>query len=131
MTLHSLLKWVGVIIKHVINEKWYKGRKDSIEDEAERIFAADTLLKANKGEQEYDTELYPRDIDTVDFDNGKLWIPHLLQKLLDIIIPSCQLKQTSIDQAIVQAARPRSVITPILFVLGVEMDHVFGSLSGW
>ena len=89
------------------------------------------MLEANIREQEYDTGLYPRDIDIVDFDNGKLWIPHLLQKLLDVIIPSCQLKQTSIDQAIVQAARPRSVITPILFGLGVDMDYVFGSLSGW
>ena len=34
--------------KHVINEKWYKGRKDAIEDEAEHIVvAADTLLKTN------------------------------------------------------------------------------------
>ena len=64
-------------------------KKDSIEDEAERIVvASDTLLKANIGEQEYDTELYPCDIDIVDFDNGKLWIPHLLQKLQDITIPS-------------------------------------------
>ena len=67
--------------KHVINEKWYKGRKDSIEDEAEQIVVAvATLLKANIREQEYDTGLYPRDIDIVDFGNGKLWIPHLLQK---------------------------------------------------
>ena len=118
--------------KHVIYEKWYKGRKDSIEVEVERIVvAADALLKANIGEQEYDTEMYPRDIDIVDFDNDKLWIPHLLQKLQDIIIPLCQLKQTSIDQAIVQATQTRSVITPILFGLGVEMDHVFRSLSGW
>ena len=36
------------VAKHVINEKWYKDRKNSIEDEAECIvFAADTLLKAN------------------------------------------------------------------------------------
>ena len=34
--------------KHVINEKWYKGRKDSIEDEAERlVVAAAKLIKAN------------------------------------------------------------------------------------
>ena len=67
--------------KLVINEKWYKGRKDSIEDEAEQIVVAvATLLKANIREQEYDTGLYPRDIDIVDFGNGKLWIPHLLQK---------------------------------------------------
>ena len=44
-----------------------------------------------------------------------------------MILPSLQLKQTSIGHAIIQAARPRSVITPTLFGLGVELDHVFGS----
>ena len=34
--------------ENVINEKWYKGRKDSIEDEAERIVVATAkLIKAN------------------------------------------------------------------------------------
>ena len=65
-------------------EKWYKGRMDSIEDEAERIVvAAAKLIKA----AEYDTGLYPHDIEIADFENGKQWIPHLLQKLLDIQYP--------------------------------------------
>ena len=65
--------------KHVINEKWYKGRKDSIEDEAERtVVAASKLIKANIREHEYDTGLCPHDIDIADFDNGKQWITHLL-----------------------------------------------------
>ena len=38
-----------------------------------------------------------------------------------------ELKQSSIVQCIIQAARPKSVITPTLFELGIEMDHVFGS----
>ena len=42
-------------------------------------------------------------------------------------IVSSELKQSSIGQCIIQAARPRSVITPALFGLGVELDHVFGS----
>ena len=46
-----------------------------------------------------------------------------LQTLLKILVPF-ELKQSSIGQSIVQAARPKSVITP---TLGVEMDHVFGS----
>ena len=37
------------------------------------------------------------------------------------------IKQNSIGHSIVQSARPRSVITPTLFGVGVEMDHVFGS----
>ena len=54
------------------------------------------------------------------------WIPHHLQTLLTTIVPS-ELKRNSIGHCIIQAARPRSVITPTLFGLGVEVDHLFGS----
>ena len=37
------------------------------------------------------------------------------------------MKQVAVCNAIVQAARPRSVIAPVLFDVGVEMDHTFGS----
>ena len=38
-----------------------------------------------------------------------------------------ELKQNSIAHSIIQSALPRSVITPTLFGIGVDMDHVFGS----
>jgi len=41
-------------------------------------------------------------------------------------IVSSELKQTSIGRVIIQVSR-KLVITPTLFGLGVEMDHVFGS----
>ena len=37
------------------------------------------------------------------------------------------LKQVSIGQALIHAARPRSSLPPILFGTAVELDHVFGS----
>ena len=37
------------------------------------------------------------------------------------------LRQNSIGQAIVQAAKPRSTIMSVPFGLAVELDHVFGS----
>ena len=40
---------------------------------------------------------------------------------------SCELKQSSISQCILKAVKPRSIIPPTLFGLGVELDHVFGS----
>ena len=46
--------------------------------------------------------------------------------LLQVLVPSVT-KQVSIGQRLLKAARPRSVIPPLLFGLGVEMDHVFGS----
>ncbi len=110
---------------HIINEKWYTDRKDNIEEEAECIIiAAAMLIKESIREQRYDMEYYPTN---ENFEDGKQWIPNLLQTFLKTIISSLQLKQTSIGHAIVQATRHKSVIMPILFGLGVEMDHVFGS----
>jgi hypothetical protein len=42
------------------------------------------------------------------------------------MIPS-ELKQASIGQSIIHAARPRSSLPPILFSLGVGLDHAYGS----
>ena len=59
-------------------------------------------------------------------DQGINWVPQCLRTFLKMLgLP--ELKQNSIGQSIIQAAWPRSVITPILFGLGIEMDHVFGS----
>ncbi len=49
-----------------------------------------------------------------------------MQIFLKHIVVS-EVKQNSISQAIIQASRPRSVIAPVMFGVGVEMDHVFGS----
>ena len=54
------------------------------------------------------------------------WIPDSLSILLKIIMPN-PLKQTSIGHSIIQAARPRSIICPIQFGLGVQLDRAFGS----
>ena len=54
-------------------------------------------------------------------DEGKTWLPFLLRLLLQTIVQD-DLKQAAIGQCIVQAARPRSVISPILFGLGIELD---------
>ena len=73
-------------------------------------------------ESQHREDSYP----TNDVKKSKEWIPRHLQMLMKTIVSS-ELKQSSMGQCIVQAARPRSVITPALFGLGVELDHVFGS----
>ena len=113
--------------KYIINDKWYSEKKEDIDDEAKRIVtAAAKIIKAEIRERKYDSNSYPTTDDIANDVRNKKWIPHHLQTLLSIIVPS-ELKQTSIGHCILQAARPRSVITPILFGLGVEVDHVFGS----
>ena len=110
----------------IINEKWYSYKEDNIEDEDERIVtAAAKIIRAEIRECKYDSEFDPTNEDIANIDRGRQWVPRHLQTLLKIIVVS-ELKQNSIGHCIDQLARPRSVITPTLFGLGVEMDHVFG-----
>ena len=112
--------------KFIINEKWYSEKKADIDDEAERVvIAAAKIIKAEIREKNYDLKSYPTKEDIVNLDRGRQWIPNHLQTFLKTIVLS-QLQQNSIGHSIVQSAR-RTVITPTLFGLGIEMDHVFGS----
>ena len=113
--------------KFIVNEKWYLERKDTLEDESERIVkTAAQLIQAQIREAEYDIASYPSSDEINNINCSRTQVPQLLQTFLRTIISS-ELKQASIGQCIVQEARPRSVIMPILFGLGVEIDHVFGS----
>ncbi len=71
-------------------------------------------------------ELYPTNEDVADISRGMEWIPHHLQTFLKIIVQS-EVKRNSIGHSTIQSAQPRSAITPTLFGIGIEMDHVFGS----
>ena len=54
------------------------------------------------------------------------WIPEFLMILLKIIMLNI-LKQTAIAHSMIQAARPGSMLCPIPFGLGVQLDKKFGS----
>ena len=58
--------------------------------------------------------------------NKILFLPISLHKFLQVLIGP-KIKQNSIGQTIVYSTRPRSVIPPIPFGVGIEMDHIFGS----
>ena len=45
---------------------------------------------------------------------------------MEAIIPN-ERKEVAISHSIVQAARPRSAISPILLRVGISTDHLFGS----
>ena len=53
-------------------------------------------------------------------------IPPLLKLFIESLIKS-KVKQSSLAQALIQAARPQSAIIPLLFGLGVQLDHEFDS----
>ena len=75
---------------------------------------------------DYSKDFYPTDNDISDIETGRKWLPESLFILLSHLLKS-EIKINSIGQCIVEAARPRSVIAPIPFGLGVETDHVTGS----
>jgi hypothetical protein len=106
----------------ILSSKWYADKSDDLSDESSRIVeAAAKLIRAEIKKQEYSRSVYPTKDQMSDVGEGKTWLPSLLRLLLQTIVND-DLKQAAIGQCIVQAARPRSVISPILFGLGVELD---------
>ena len=99
----------------------------SKKDEADRILSmAAKIILNDIRTTEFDCEWYPT-TDTIQSTEKSLeWIPPKLQLFLQGICKNL-LKQSSIGQAIVSAARPQSCIAPKLFGHGVDVDHVFGS----
>jgi len=66
---------------------------------------------------------------SADFNNVqavKEWLPSLLTKFMENVVCS-ETKNVAISHSIVQAARPRLVISPVLLEVGVSLDHAFGS----
>ena len=123
----SLLVYFHDVANYLINDKWYKNRKSDANDEAERIIStAAKLILDDMRSKDFSSEFYPMREEIASCDEGKLWVPPYLRLFMEKIIKN-PLKQASLGQAIVSAARPRSCIAPILFGLGVDCDHVLGS----
>ena len=110
----------------LLNEKWYSDRMCNMEDESKRIVkAAAKLIRGEILAQQYSMDTYPSTGDINDKTSSK-WVPPLLHQLLSGLVRD-GVKCFAISNAVVQASRPRSVISPVLLGVGVEMDHVFGS----
>ena len=111
----------------IVNKKWYDDRKEDMTEESYRIVsAAAKLIKAEIHQCNYSTTTYPSGNDINNPDIGRSWISPLLLELLKNLI-SDELKQLSIGNAITQATMPRSVIAPLLFGLGVELNMKYRS----
>ena len=108
--------------QRIIN-KWYNERENNSTDESHRIVIAAKFIKAEIRDAAYNHDEYPLSPDYDNVKRAKEWLP----SLLNVFIVGSELKQVAVSQAIVQAARPKSVISPILFGLGVSVDHSFGS----
>ena len=93
----------------------------------ERIIAcAEKIINAEIREMTFKTDTYPSNHDIQDTDAGLKWLPPLLKNFMNKITKS-KIQLSSIGQCIVRSARPRSVILPFIFGIGVTLDYTFGS----
>ena len=115
------------MMEYLINDKWYQDRKSSTQDEAERIISmAANLILDDIRSSKFDCEWYPTTEIMQSTEHVLEWIPSKLRLFMQCICKNT-LKQSSIGQVLVSATHPRSCVPPILFGLGVDVDHVFGS----
>lgn len=113
--------------KYIVNNIWSSNKMESSEEEAMRIVkTAAKIIIAEIAEMVYDVDFYPTDDVVKSMEQGRDFLPVYLLVLMNILLP-CPVKQISIGQCIVKAARPRSSLPPIMFGLGIEIDHMFGS----
>ena len=82
---------------YIINEKWYTNRRDTVEDETERIVkTAARLIQAQIRETEYSLASYPSNDEIKNINSNRKQVPQLLQSsFLKTLIVS-ELKQISI-----------------------------------
>ncbi|CAH1107833.1 unnamed protein product [Psylliodes chrysocephalus] len=110
----------------------YQKKKKLEDPESEKyhlIEAAAKLIKTEIKLLSTTTEHYPLSSENASEQENKKLLPSVLQHFLDIIIgtKASDLKKISIGQALVQDSRPRSLISPILFGVGVQLHCDFGS----
>ena len=115
------------VSKYLINKIWYKNRMEDDDEESKRIIStAVKILVSELRLTKFDCGSYPPNEEISDVNKNIEWLPPNLRIFMQTLIKS-PIKQASIGQCIVNAVRPRSTIPPLLFGLGIEMDHVFGS----
>jgi len=117
---------------YIVNENWRSGQADNVpvaERSKQIVRSAAKLIATQSRETEYDTShgVHPSSTDTTN--DGTGFVPELLNAFLSTLIP-CKLKQSFIGQAIVQAARPQSVVSPLLLELALDLDSDSGLRNG-
>ena len=91
------------------------------------LTAAAKLIKADIKSVITDTDQYPS-LDKLDIDNAISFLPSSLYLFLhNLIIQENDLKAAAIGQTIMQASRPRKIISPLQVGLGVQLHHHYRS----
>jgi hypothetical protein len=72
---------------------------------------------------------YPMSEAVRDDDAARKWVPSLLMEFIDNLVSS-EGRRVAMCHAIVQAAKPKSALSLVLFAVGVSLDQAFGSMWG-
>jgi len=109
----------------IISDKWASDRASVSSSRSERIVRdASRLIASEIREMTCTMAEYPA-AGELSAENQDI-IPPLLKLFIQSLVTS-ELKQLALAEALIQAARPQSCIMPLLFGLGVQLDHEFGS----
>lgn len=116
-----------IMASYIVSDEWYKERNNDSKKESERVMiAAAKLVREEIRARNYNKDVYPGINEIKSSEECGDFLTPSLRVFLETLIKD-ELKCDVIGQAITQAARPNSVISPLLFGLGIELDHVFGS----
>ena len=110
------------MVSYILLEK----KRQKEESNESIIIAAAEIIKEELRELRKDNQVYPTFEELRSSESQKEWVPESLQLLLQYLIPS-NVKQLNIGQCIAQASRSRSIICPVLFGLGVQVEKSFAS----
>ena len=86
------------------------------------IRAAAKIIKEEIRKMNFSTDQYPT---IYDIEGNEEWVPDSLLMFMEFLVPT-KLKQLSLSQCIVQAARPRTVIAPIPFGVALIIERSTG-----
>ena len=110
----------------IVNDAWFQNRQAKGEDETRCIVkTAAKIIASELRSLTYSTVAYPTEKVISDLNANKDWLPDHFRIFMETLVKD-PLHQVSLGQALAHSMRPRSTIRPILFVLSVELDHVFG-----
>ena len=85
--------------------------------------AAARFLLNEMGCRSFETELFPANKEIL---SGTDFLLPMLKYFMRLLVDS-EIKQPTIGQSLIKAMKAKSVIPPLLFGLGVEIDHIVGS----
>ena len=97
-------------------------KEQGSETKEEVVKAAAKIIKEEIREMNF-KDFYPS-VDEISF-SEETWIPESLTMFMTFLVPS-RLKQLSLSQCIVQETRPRTVIAPTQFGVGIDIDKSTG-----